>query len=132
MKELTNNEFKDAPNIVKYIYVRSLMKQPVSASLFNEAVTEYPSYFPEEAEARRKWDTIPQKVHEAYWMEYWKLHNKICNAIPHYGLGILFYSDNPEQYIEYQNAMAIAEPKLERLKKKLHKKYYAEYGIDYK
>ena len=122
MRELTAEEFNVAPNTVKYIYTLVTLKKPVSASLFHDAITEYPSYFPEEAEAQKKYNSIPQHVHEAYWMEYWKLHNKICNAIPHYGLGILFYSDNPEQYIEYQNAMAIEEPKLERLKKKLHKK----------
>lgn len=132
MRKLTDEEFNVAPNTVKYIYTLVTLKKPVSASLFNDAITEYPSYFPEEAEARKKYNSIPQHVHEAYWMEYWKLHNKICNAIPHYGLGILFYSDNPEQFVEYQKAMAIAEPKLERLKKKLHKKYYEKYGIDYK
>lgn len=132
MKELTHKEFLDAPFNVQYVYMRTFLGQPVSATLLNEAITESPSYFPEEAEEKRKWDAIPQEIHAAYWMEYWKLHNKICNAIPHYGLGILFYSDNPEQFIEYQKAMAIAEPKLERLKKKLHKKYYEKYGIDYK
>lgn len=132
MKELTNNEFKDAPNIVKYIYVRRLLKQPVSASLFNEAVTEYPSYFPKEAEARRKWDTIPQKVHEAYWTEYWKSHNRICKKVPYLGMGILYYAEHPQAHMEYTKAMNVISSKLELLKKKLHKKYYEKYGIDYK
>lgn len=132
MKELTHKEFSDAPFNVQYVYMRTLLGQPVSATLLNEAITESPSYFPEEAEEKRKWDAIPQEVHASYWKEYWELHNSLCKDIPHYGLGILFYSDNPEQYIEYQKAMAIAEPKLERLKKKLYKKYYEKYGIDYK
>ncbi len=129
MKELTRKEFLDAPLNVQYVYIRTLLGQPVSATLLNEAITESPSYFPEEAEEKRKWDAIPQDVHAAYWKEYWELHNSLCKDIPHYGMGILYYTEHPQEYMEYTKAMDIVSSKLELLKKELHLKYYSKYGV---
>ena len=47
-------------------------------------------------------------------------------------MGILYYTEHPQEYMEYTKAMNVVNSKLELLKRKLHKKYYEKYGIDYK
>lgn len=54
-----------------------IMKQPIGSSTYDKAIKEHPEYFPDEIERIRKWELIPQKVHDKYWEEYWELDKEI-------------------------------------------------------
>ena len=131
MKDLTNKEFEHAPNIVKYIYGMSITKQPIGGSTLDKAIEEYPEYFPDEVNSMKKWAAIPQKVHDAYWKEYWKIDKELNKDTPHLGKGIMYYAEHPEEYVECSRAWKVAYEKGKPLKKELHEKFYAKYNIEY-
>jgi len=56
----------EVPNIVLFVKMAALTNMPIGYEMYEKAITEYPEHFPEEVEHRRKWDLIPQEVHDAY------------------------------------------------------------------
>lgn len=82
MKDLTEKEFFEAPNKVQYIYMMGMMKRAIGSGVYEDAIKEHPEYFPDEVEHTRKWDAIPQDVHDKYWEEYWKLDKEIMKDVP--------------------------------------------------
>ena len=59
-----------APAIIQWLYLSAMAKQPVGRSVFEDAMQKHPEYFPAELEYRRKWDLIPQSVHdEVDWLK---------------------------------------------------------------
>lgn len=131
MKTLTNKELSEAPNLIKYIYLYSLADVPIGLSTLEKGINEYPEYFPKEIERREKWNAIPQEVHDTYFKEFFELENQFKKDIPHSGKGILFYIDHPKEFEEYENAMEVANKKLQPLHKQLHEKHYSKYGIEW-
>lgn len=65
-KSTMGDYFQGLPNEVLYIKIHAMMDMPVSASLYEKAINDYPQNFPEEVEYRRKWDAIPQEVKDKY------------------------------------------------------------------
>lgn len=126
--------FEDYPHLIKYLYVASKMKFTVGSNQVEEAMEKHPEYFVEELERRRKWDSIPQEVHDDYWKEYsekdeehWKeFRGKYKKA----GLMYLLNADNNErnQYSQDWNAYYSSWKPVE---KELHVKYYSKYNIEY-
>ena len=45
MRELTEKEFREAPDIIQLIYISSLYGSPVGVSTYMEAKRKYPEYF---------------------------------------------------------------------------------------
>lgn len=130
MKDLTEKEFFEAPNKVKYIYMMGMVKHPISLKTYEDAIKEHPEYFPDEVEHRRKWDAIPQEVHDKYWEEYWELDKEIMKDIPS-SKGILGWINDQEGYIEWNKKWDEANEKGKPLREALHKKYYSKYGIEW-
>ena len=131
MRDLTLDEFEDAPTKVQYIYVSLLMNHPIGSSIYEEAIKENPEYFPDEIEHREKWNAIPQEVHDAYWEEYMEIDQEIFKDVPHTGKGLMFYLNNPKESNEHKKAWDAAYKKVLPLREALHRKFYSKYGIKF-
>ena len=132
MKDLIYAELLKAPARVQYLYTMAMMNQPVGMEVLNEAMAESPEYFPDELERRRKWDLVPQSVHDEYWAEREKLKAEVYKDMPE-SLGIIAWasSENKDDYNNWNAAWkkcyAIEKPMAEEI----HKRYYGKYGIEF-
>lgn len=130
MKKLTEQELCDAPRLIQHIYTFGFLEKPIGLSTYEEALEKYPEYFPQEIEHRKKWDAIPQKVHDDYWQEYTELNKIIMKDLPE-SKGISYYMDNMDEFYEWDNKSKELKKKGRHLYKQLHEKYYSKYGIEY-
>ena len=132
MKDLTLEEYLKAPIKVQFLYSMSLMKEPVGAEMAEEAIKESPEYFPDELENRRKWDLIPQKVHDEYQLEREKLREECYKDMPP-SKGILDWirDENKDGYNKWNEAWDKCNEIEKPLAKAIHKKYYSKYGIEF-
>ena len=89
MKLLTKKEFATAPENIKYIHTCTEMGFPISSAIYEVAMENHPEYFTEEIERARKWELIPQSVHDAYWKEIMAIDKELMKDVPHKGKGIL-------------------------------------------
>ena len=83
MKYLTPKEFSKAPAKIQWLYTMALVKQPIGSSTLENAIKEHPEYFPDELEHRRKYDLIPQQVHDDYWKEWRVLIDEMYKKCHH-------------------------------------------------
>ena len=113
------------PHEVLYIHTMAYMGIPMGMSFYEETIKKYPDYFPDEIEHRRKWDSIPQSLHDAYWSEYWAFYEELWKNEPK-SKGILAAIKDQESFHEAYDRLRPIEKKKE---KELHKKYYAKYGL---
>jgi hypothetical protein len=130
MKNLTVDEFMNAPHIVQYVCMSGITGNPIGANTLNEAIENHPEYFPDEIEHRRKWNAIPQEVHDAYLKDRVLLDVEISNNIPP-SRGICGWIDDPEGYEEWTLALCKATATYSPKRKEIHDKHYAKYGIEY-
>lgn len=130
MRDLTSEELTQAPTIVQFIYLNSMMGLPVGISSLNDAIEQHPEYFPDEVEHRNKWEAIPDTIHKQYWDEREELTNRIMKDVPK-GEGFIWHAENPKKSEQVQKAQKKAMRILKPLEEKLHKKHYAKYGIEY-
>lgn len=121
MKDLTYEEFINAPKDVQALHILASTKTPIGSSLYEKTIKEHPEYFPEEIEHRRKYDLIPQEVHDAYWEGREVLDDELLKS----NKGILNLIHNTEAKKEWDEAYA----KFSKEEKALHKKHYSKYGI---
>jgi hypothetical protein len=132
MKALSIKELEAAPKKIQWLYMMAYAKQPVGASIFDKVLEEYPEYFPDEIEARRKWAAVPESVNDAYWQEWKSMHDEVFRALPKNNGGILYWIDHPEEFKEWNRIYAQCR-KVEIVREKeLHQKHYAPYGIEYR
>lgn len=104
------------------------MGHPIGSGLYNEVITEYPEYFPKEAEHRRRWNAIPQNVHDAYHKESNDFYYNLWKDEPK-GPGIIGLLNNTEEYLKWNEAYKRLRLIEQAKEKELHAKYYAQYGI---
>ena len=124
LEELTWERLENAPSLVQFIWACSINKRPIGMSLYDEAIEKHPEYFPEEVEHRRKWDLIPEEVHEAYRKEYWEMVNEIEKDLPEKtGLMGAVFND------EYHKEWSKLQPLIREKEKEIHNKHYKKYGI---
>ncbi len=128
MKDLTQKELFEAPELIQRIYFRGLTKEPISSDWLNEAIENHPEYFQEEIEASEKWAVIPQSVHDEYWRERREIEDEIMKHVPP-SKGIMWSLQNPDEYAEWYKAWKDADDKMEPIRERLHKKFYSKYGI---
>lgn len=129
MKNLTQSELLRAPVKVQYIYRMALFNQPVSNSYFEETVKLYPDYFPDEVEYRKKWDLIPQSVHDAYNSEMQILRNEMYKKLTPVTTGIFALVKDSDVLEEWGKFYDECRRKEIPLAMELHKKHYGAYGI---
>lgn len=135
---------QDTPSLVLFVKGMAMIGEPISFSLYEEALTKYPEYFSEEIECKRKWDAIPQSVHDEYQNlsetqlfpseEELKEYEAILGPEPFPELpgGIIQRVMHPEHEEEYaiqdqwnKKLFALRSVK----QKELRDKYYGPYGI---
>ncbi len=95
--------FKDIPHKVLCLQLAGAMNIPVGSSFYDEVITEYPEYFPVEAERKRKWDAIPQSVHDAHWKELQEFTDELWKDQPKSG-GIMSWINNTEEHQAWKRA----------------------------
>jgi len=124
MKNLTTEEFDKAPPLVQFLHMVAISGISIGSSIVNKAMTEYPEYFEEELERKRKWDSVPNEVHSAYNKE---LHN--MSQVVFYGFsrrGIFSYDPSDTEYNEEYDKRW---KKMKEISDELFKKYYGPYGL---
>ena len=100
----------------------------MGASTYESIIKKYPEHFPEETEQRRRYESIPQEVHDAYYKEYWAFHDKLWEDEPP-AQGLFAMINNTDEYRAHQDAYDRLRPIEEENEKLLYKKYYSKYGI---
>ena len=128
MKDKNKYDPTEIPAKVLYVQMCGATGTPIGLTLYNEVITEYPEYFPKEAEHKRKWEAIPKEVHDAHWEEYWAFCKALWKDEPKSG-GIMSAINNPEEFQKWHEAYKRLRPIEEAKEKELHKKYYAKYDI---
>ena len=131
MNKLSYKEFEDAPEIVKYLHIAAFYKIPVGSSLYEDAMEKHPEYFSEEIERKKKWEAIPQDVRDAYFKELCKTEDEVFDKLPYAGMGILFYAQHPKEADAHSKSWEKANKELNPIRRKIHDKYFAKYGIKY-
>ena len=130
MKNLNDKEFKEAPNSIQILYCKSIANYPVGSEELKKAIEEFPDYFPEEIEHEKKWNSIPESIHEEYWKEMEALRKEIFKDLPE-GRGIFFWINNPTKLKNWQEQYEKLKIKGLPKAKKLHQKFYSSYGIEW-
>lgn len=118
----------NVPHEVHYIHMMAYMGIPIGASFYEGVIKKYPDYFPDEIEHRRKWDSVPQSVHDSYWAEYWAFHEELWKDEPK-SQGILAEINKTEGQVSFHEAYDRLRPIEKKKEKELHKKYYSKYGL---
>jgi hypothetical protein len=128
---LTNEDFLKAPAKVQILCLTSDFKIPIGSKMLEEVIEENPEYFPDILEHRRRWETIPQEVHENYNKSEKEIYDLVFKDFPE-SKGIFGWIRDPEGFKtwceEYEKRWSLMAPLL----KDLHNKLYSRYGIEYK
>jgi hypothetical protein len=131
MKDLTHEEFINAPHDIQVLYTISYSGTgAVGYSFYDACIKKYPEYFPDEVELSKKWESVPKEVINAFWDEYFAGEADITKDIPP-SKGILYFSERHDEYLDWRKQMDSVQPDLLQLRKRLHEKYYSPYGIDF-
>ena len=123
---MNQEEYDKAPHLVKMIWLCRSYGTPIGASVFKEAVTRHPEYFPEEAENISRYEAIPMEVHEAYWKDYYLIQEETHKDVPP-GKGILGWINDMEGYKEFKIKSDQAREKAKPLHEANHIKHYSKY-----
>ncbi len=127
LEDMTMEDFEKSPGLIQHIFVAGICNRPIGMSLYEEAIEKHPEYFPEEIEYKKKWDAIPQSVHDEYWKEYWEKDKEIKKDLPE-ATGLVGAMNNDD----YHQALKKTYPARDKMRNNLHKKYYSKYGIKFK
>jgi len=127
MKELSIKEFNEAPHIIQYITIMAHLKQPLGSRIIEKAVFEYPQYFPEELEHRKKWENVPDEVKESYFKEISELFREYFNNGER--KGIVYWATHPDEYKNHEEEDKKLLETLERKEKEIEVKYLSKYGL---
>lgn len=130
MRDLTHKEFEAAPSKVAFLYISALLKQPVGGKMIDDAIKEYPEYFPDEIEHRKKWASVPEDVKEEYFSALSKMHEEVYKDMPP-SKGIIGWIKDPKGYEEWNKAWQTFRPIEKQKEKEIHEKYLTPHGINY-
>lgn len=122
---LLNKSLEEVPHLVAFIFLAAASKIPIGHALYEQALKDHPEYFEEELEYRRKWEAIPESVHEQY--------QKAIDALPKEEMpeskGMVYWSRNPQEYQEWVKVTAPIFKRQERRERNLFNFFYGPYGI---
>ena len=128
MKNLTEKKFSDAPLDIQILFCKSAAKYPICLEEYENAIKNYPEYFPEEVEHERKWKLIPQEIHDKYLEEMEIFRNEIFSKLPE-NKGVFHWISNPKELELWQKKYNELKEKGKPKAKLLHEKFYNKYGI---
>jgi len=130
MKFLTAEELAKAPDIIQFIYINSAAEHPVGYSVYEEAINAYPEYFPEEVEYRKKWESVPREVKDAFEEEFDQRDQELRKKyLKTENKGLLYWISNSEHHKLYREEYALYYPERVKLEEQLYRKYYTRFGI---
>lgn len=88
---------------------------------------------------RLKWSSIPDKVHDEYYKDLIKARKVLEKKMipintprPEKEMGIMYQIENSCKFEEFNQYLRKIERKYEEVKKSIHNKHYAKYGIKFK
>lgn len=128
MRELSYEELTEAPSEIQYLYLAAIMKVSVGSHIIETSMSKYPEYFPDELERIRKWEKVPQHVHDEFNKAAKELHDRIFKDLPP-SKGILWHCQNPDESEEWLTAYDKCFQEELSLGKALHDKFYGPYGL---
>jgi hypothetical protein len=118
------------PAEVMFLKMAAKMNYPVGVSMYERIISAYPEHFVEVHEHRRKWQLVPQSVHDAYNNEYSALTDPLYKSVPHWGKGIYYLMQaSIEEQSAHHQRLAEIRPELNRIKEELKTKHYEPYGV---
>jgi len=129
MKPLTIEELSNAPGIVQLVYLSSINKTPIGISTYEQALKDYPEYFPQEVKRRKQWVDIPIELRNGYMRECSEHFQSVLGDLE--SKGILYYCDHPEEHKEFQRKLSTRLELLRIVEKHLWDKYFGDYDIEY-
>lgn len=116
------------PHEVMFVRIAEQCGIPMGYSHYMEIIQKYPEHFPKEIEHKRKWDSIPQQVHDDYGNECQAMRNEVYKNLP-LSKGLMWVIENSQEYrdwqVEYDKCYKIEQEQ----QKILHDKYYKSYGV---
>lgn len=129
-------DHRDIPGIVQYLMAASYLNQGVGSWALEKALSEHPEYFPEVIEHRRKWALIPEEVKTAFFAESSEKEAALyedCRKLTSGEGGIMHWitREGQEEWIKYSKCTETKRPLLLALKREMHEKYLAKYGIEF-
>lgn len=118
----------DVPDEVLWMHICQRHGIPIGLGTYNHIIDKYPEHFPEECERKRKWDSIPQEVKDAYFKESSDMRNELYKDVPNGG-GIIAWLNNREEHQQWERAYNKIRPIEKEREKQLHDKHFGKYGI---
>ncbi len=133
MKNLTTNEFFEAPALVQWIYTCAINNAPIGSSTHEEAIEKHPEYFLEEVEHRRKWASVPEELKEKYYTKHRQIEKDYEARGPKMpNKGILHMINDSEGQRELEAWRKYRDSIYPAMKKKqdaLYNKMFKKYGL---
>ncbi len=120
--------FDGVPQEVVALKMAAYNNVPVGLSTYKRIINKYPGYFPEEYVHNKKWEAIPQEVHDAKFKEYWEFYDKLWENEPK-SPGIMAHAMNTKEAQEWNKAYERLRPIEKKKEDELYNKYYSKYGF---
>ena len=120
------------PNLIIYLYAKSVTNGPVSMKLYEEALEKHPEFVPVEIANRKKGKAMPEEVHDSYYAEKEAVRKDCFANLPEVGGGLLAWAEGTEDFKKWHEEYVISDKKYKPLEKEIHQKYYKKYGIKHK
>lgn len=119
------------PSEVVALRIAAHNNVPVGLSTYKRIINKYPDYFPNEYAHQKKWDSIPQEVHDAKFKEYWEFYDKLWESEPK-SPGIMAHAMNTKEAQEWNEAYERLRPIEKKKEDELYNKYYSKFGLTIK
>ena len=128
MMSKIQNDFINKPSLVQHVEWHKRLGQPLPMSIYEEAISKHPEYFPKEVELRRKWDSVPIHIIEAYKRECLDVTEKVFANLPPQK-GFLYWSEHKEEYLAFNDSFSKCMAEEKKLHKEIYDKYLTPYGL---
>lgn len=139
-------KLEDMPSKVAFVLGAKYSQTPISFEMYESALKEYPEWFPEEIERRRRWDAIPKDEKDEYYSlsKEWSLPTdgflseceEIFGKMPDpdlRGVGIIQRVTTHEHrdWTAHDNWFKKVFELRHKQEGELYDKYFAKYGFKY-
>lgn len=118
----------DVPDEVLWMQMCQYNGIPVGLDTYNRVIEKYPEHFPEEYKRKKKWDSIPEGVKDAYFKESSDMRNELYKNVLNGG-GLVAWINQTEEFKKWEQAYDKIRPIEEEREKQLHDKHFGKYGI---
>jgi len=139
MKQLSKEEFEDAPGLVSMIYTAGMQKIAVDPDVYAKAIRMYPQYFPDEIEeqelvkkAEERFEAIPPLVKDLYNEEAKKAYEEAFKDVTMTNKFEILKAkiQDPKKYKEYEKSLDKANKLYMKANEELYNKHFKAYGLE--